>query len=225
MGLILVIGITSLLGGYVMRQLKSRMTKYAQMPLASGLTGAQVAQNMLADYGLTDVRIVEGKGFLTDHYDPRNQTITLSPAMFQGRSLAAAAVAAHETGHAVQHADEYAALKLRSALVPLVKSAGMLQRVLLIAVVFLFTQFPQLILVLIGTYLLTTLFSLVTLPVEYDASRRALDWLAESPIAADHEQATFKDALKWAGSTYVVQALAAIAIIGYFLMSYLGGRK
>jgi len=139
MGLILVIGITSLLGGYVMRQLKSRMTQYAQMPLTSGLTGAQVAKEMLADYGLNDVRVVEGKGFLTDHYDPRNQTITLSPAMYQGRSLAAAAVAAHETGHAVQHADKYAALKLRSALVPLVKSAGILQRILLVGVVFLFT--------------------------------------------------------------------------------------
>lgn len=222
--LLLIILGTSLLGGFVMRQLKGRMTKYAQMPLSSELAGVEVAQIMLRDHGIDNVRVVEGKGFLTDHYDPRNRTITLSPPIFRGRSLAAAAVAAHECGHAIQHAEKYGALQLRSALVPLVKSASMLQRVLIFAALFLFTQFPQLMLVLVLTYVITASFSVVTLPVEFDASKRALAWLSQSRVASPQEQPIFRDALKWAASTYVVQALAAIAIVGFFVLSYLRKR-
>ena len=217
---IIIIGV-SLLGMYAQSQLRGKFKKYSQIPVKSGLSGAEVAQAMLHDYGVTDVQIVPGKGLLTDHYNPLTKIIQLSPEVYHGRSVAAAAVAAHECGHAVQHATSYSMLKLRSALVPVVKVASIAQQWGLLAAIFLLGSFPQLLLVVIIAFAITTLFAVITLPVEFDASRRALVWLDDSGLAQGDEYDGAKDALKWAAMTYVVGALSSFAMLIYLVSAYM----
>lgn len=213
----------SLVGFYVSNRLKSKFKKYDREALSSRLSGAEVARKMLEHYGIRDVVITEGNGNLTDHYNPVTKTIKLSPGVYQGRSVAAAAVAAHECGHAVQHADAYTMLKLRSSVVPVVQVASRMQQFLLIAAFVLFNQFPQIMLLTIIAFMITTLFSLITLPVEFDASRRALAWLDSSNITTGAEHEGAKDALHWAAMTYVAAALSALVILMYLIFSF--GRR
>ncbi len=221
--LIVVIGL-SIVGFVVSNRLKSKFQKYGQMPLRSGMSGKEVAEAMLHYYGIRDVQVVMGQGFLTDHYNPLTKTVSLSPEVYQGRSVAAAAVAAHECGHAVQHAQAYAWLKLRSALVPVVNVAAMAQQWLLLAAFLLLNSFPQLMLITILTFVATTLFSFVTLPVEFDASRRALVWLDESGVTHGAEYEGAKDALWWAAMTYVSAALSSLVMLLYLVFRYMGAR-
>ncbi len=223
-GYYLIAGILSLVGMLVSARLKSKFEKYSREPLSSGLSGAEVAAKMLRDNGITDVKIVQGQGMLTDHYHPIKKIISLSPDVYQGRSVAAAAVAAHECGHAVQHAEAYAMLQLRSALVPVVQIAATAQQWLLILAFMMLNTFPTLMLFAIGTFLVTTLFSFITLPVEFDASRRALVWLDESGIARGPEHDGAKDALWWAAMTYVAAALSSLVMLLYMILRYSNSR-
>jgi uncharacterized protein len=205
--------------------LKSKFTAYSRIPLSAGLTGAEVAQKMLRDNGIYDVKVVSVNGFLSDHYNPATKTVNLSPEVYNGSSIAAAAVAAHECGHAVQHATAYQWLTMRSKLVPVVQfSSGIVQWILLGGVIFI-NAFPQLLLIGIILFGLTTLFSVITLPVEFDASRRALAWLNRTNITNTTEYPKAKDALKWAALTYVVAAIAAVATLVQYIMIFLGGRS
>lgn len=215
------LGISMLVSGI----LKSKFNAYGKVGLASGLSGAEVAAKMLRDYQIYDVKITSVDGFMSDHYNPANKTINLSPDVYNGRSVAAAAVAAHECGHAVQHATAYQWLTLRSKLVPAVQvSSGIVQWVLL-AGVLMINAFPQLLLAGIVLFGLTTIFSLITLPVEFDASRRALAWLNTARITSSSEYPKAKDALKWAAMTYVVAALASVATLVQYIMIFLGGSR
>jgi len=205
--------------------LKSRFAAFGKIPLSAGLTGKEVAEKMLRDNGIYDVQVVSVPGHLSDHYNPANKTINLSPEVFSQYSVAAAAVAAHETGHAVQHARAYAWLKLRSALVPAVQlSSSLVNWVLLIGLVMASSGNTTLLLIGIGLFAVTVLFSLVTLPVEFDASRRALAWLDQSRIAKGEEYTKAKSALSWAAMTYVVAALAAVVTLFQYIMLFLGSR-
>lgn len=205
--------------------LKSKFKKYSQIPLSKGLTGREIAEKMLRENGIYDVKVTSVEGFLSDHYNPANKTINLSPDVYNGYSIAAAAVAAHECGHAVQHATAYSWLMLRSKLVPAVQFSSMLVNwILLIGVVMASSGNPTLLLVGIIIFALTVVFSLVTLPVEFDASRRALVWLNHSNVTNSTEYPKAKDALKWAATTYVVAALAAVVTLVQYIMVYLGAR-
>jgi uncharacterized protein len=205
--------------------LKGKFNTYGKIPVASGLTGAEVAAKMLRDNMIYDVKITSVNGFMTDHYNPANKTINLSPEVYSSNSVAAAAVAAHETGHAVQHADAYRWLTLRSKLVPVVQfSSSIVQWILLLGVLMV-NSFPQLLLAGVVLFGMTTLFSVITLPVEFDASRRALAWLNSSRIVSTTEYPKAKDALKWAALTYVVAALASIATLIQYIMILLGGSR
>lgn len=204
--------------------LKGKFTTYGRIPISAGLTGREVALQMLRDSGIADVKVVSVNGFLSDHYNPVTKTINLSPEVYNSSSVAAAAVAAHETGHAVQHASAYQWLSLRSRLVPVVQfSSSILNWVLLFGVIFV-NSFPQLLLGGIILFALTTLFSVITLPVEFDASRRALAWLQRTNVTNSIEYPKAKDALKWAALTYVVAAFASIAMLIQYVMIFLGGR-
>lgn len=215
------LGISMLVSGV----LKSKFTAYSRVPLSSGLTGSQIAQKMLYDNGIYDVKVVSVDGFLSDHYNPANKTVNLSPDVYNGTSIAAAAVAAHECGHAVQHATAYQWLTMRSRLVPVVQfSSGIVQWVLLGGVL-LINAFPTLLLIGIILFALTTLFSVITLPVEFDASRRALAWLERTNITNRQEYPKAKDALKWAALTYVVAAVASIATLVQYILIFLGGSR
>ncbi|AXY76309.1 zinc metallopeptidase [Paraflavitalea soli] len=215
------LGISMLVSGV----LKSKFTAYSRVPLSAGLTGGQVAQKMLRDNGIYDVKVVSVDGFLSDHYNPATKTVNLSPDVYNGVSIAAAAVAAHECGHAVQHATAYQWLTLRSRLVPVVQfSSGIVQWILL-AGVLLINAFPALLLGGIILFGLTTLFSIITLPVEFDASNRALAWLNRTNVTNRVEYPQAKDALKWAALTYVVAALASIATLVQYIMIFLGGNR
>jgi uncharacterized protein len=206
--------------------LKSRFAAYSKIPLASHLTGREVAEKMLKDNGIYDVQVTSADGFLTDHYNPVTKTINLSPEVYGNYSVAAAAVAAHETGHAVQHAMAYPWLNLRSKLVPAVQfSSAIVNWILLIGVFMASSGNPTLLLVGIGLFALTVLFSLITLPVEFDASRRGLAWLKQSHITDSQEFPKAKNALTWAAMTYVVAALAAVVTLLQYVMIYLGGRN
>lgn len=221
MGFYLILGVFALIGFAVQSQLRSKFKRYSQMPVSSGMTGAETAATMLRHYGVNDVRIVEGRGSLTDHYNPQTKTVALSPDVFHGRSVAAAAVAAHECGHAVQHATQYSMLQFRSGIVPMVQFAASIQQYLFLAAIFLLGSFPQLMLLAIATYGVTTLFSLVTLPVEFDASKRALVWLDNSGMTgtqAEYDGA--RDALNWAGLTYVVAALSSLVMLIYLILRF-----
>jgi Zn-dependent membrane protease YugP len=205
--------------------LKGKFAKYGRMPLSAGLTGREVAEKMLREHGINDVKVVSVNGFLSDHYNPLTKTINLSPEVYNNSSIAAAAVAAHETGHAVQHATAYQWLSLRSRLVPIVQfSSSILNWVLLLGIIFI-NSFPQLLLAGIILFGITTLFSIVTLPVEFDASRRALAWLQHTNATNSMEYPKAKDALKWAALTYVVAALTSIALLVQYIMIFLGGRN
>lgn len=216
MNWILFIGIM-VLGLIVQGVLQSKFGKYSKVPLPSGMSGAEVAQKMLHDNGIYDVKVVPAQGMLTDHYNPTTKTVALSEGVYSSRSVAAAAVAAHECGHAVQHAMGYAPLKMRSALVPVVSFASnIVQWVLLIGII-VFSSFPQLLWIGIGLFALTTLFSFVTLPVEINASQRAIAWLDNTGITDYETRPMAVDALKWAACTYVVAALGSLATLLYYI--------
>ena len=209
----------------VSAMLKSRFNRYSKVILSSGLSGAEVAAKMLRDNQIYDVKVTSVNGFMSDHYNPLNKTVNLSPDVYNGTSVAAAAVAAHECGHAVQHATSYRWLTMRSKLVPAVQfSSGIVQWVLLGGVLMI-NAFPQLLLAGIILFGLTTLFSVVTLPVEFDASRRALAWLNTARITTPTEYPKAKDALKWAATTYVVAALASIATLVQYILIFMGGSR
>ncbi len=225
-GYYLIIGITTFGGWLISSRLKGKFKKYSKIPLRSGMSGAEVAAQMLKFYGIDDVNIVEGRGFLSDHYNPLKKTVNLSPAVFQGRNIAAAAVAAHESGHAVQHAQAYQMLKLRSALVPAVQVSSRLQQFLFMGFIFGMTGAGLLgqwfLMALVFTFGMTALFALVTLPVEFDASRRALVWLDETGTTQGAEYDGAKDALWWAAMTYVASALSALVMFLYFALQLMG---
>jgi Zn-dependent membrane protease YugP len=229
-GQLIILGIFMLLSWIVGAQLKSRFKKYSQIPVNYRLTGKDIAEKMLRDHDIHDVRVVSVQGELTDHYNPANKTLNLSQAVYYGNSVAAAAVAAHECGHAVQHDQAYSFLQLRSALVPIqnisAKVMNIIFYVMFLGAVFFQSviNFHTALIIIIACYGVFSLFALVTLPVEINASQRALVWLNNSNITAGktHEQA--KDALKWAAYTYVVAALSSLAMLFYFLMLFMGGR-
>jgi len=207
-------------------RLKSKFKTYSQTPLQSHLSGQEIAEQMLADHGITDVRVISVGGQLTDHYNPADKTVNLSEDVFHGRNAAAAAVAAHECGHAVQHAKAYAFLQFRSAMVPMLSIAnGFMPILLMIGMMILYsTGNSTLLAVGVALFAMATLFSFVTLPVEFDASNRALHWIKEKGIVTPAEYAMSKDALWWAAMTYVVAALGMLAQLLYYL-NLLGGRS
>ena len=201
----------------VQQMLQSRFDKYSQVPTSNGMTGAEVATKMLHDHGIYDVKVVPTRGMLTDHFNPQTKTIALSESVYASRSVAAAAVAAHECGHAVQHATGYAFIQLRSALVPAVSFASnIVQWVILAGIIFINT-FPSLLWIGIGLFALTTLFSFVTLPVEINASSRAISWLAMTGVTDDRTRPMAIDALKWAAYTYVIAAIGSLATLLYYI--------
>ena len=210
----IVLTILSLL---VQGTLKSRFAKYSQIRLSSGLTGAQVAQKMLYDNGIYDVSVVPTNGTLTDHYDPTRKTIALSEDVYNSCSIAAAAVAAHETGHAVQDATSYAPLRMRSALVPVVNIASMTVQWVILAGMLLINVFPDLLWIGIALFAVTTLFSLITLPVEVNASSRAINWLTQSGVVDYDTRPMAIDALKWAAYTYFIAAISSLATLLYYI--------
>ncbi len=221
----IIAGALSLVGMLVSGRLKSKFQKYSQVGLRSGMSGKEVAEAMLEHYGIRDVKITMGQGFLSDHYNPMTKVVNLSPDVYQGRSVAAAAVAAHECGHAVQHDTAYAWLKMRSALVPVVNVAATAQQWLLIGAFLLLNSFPQLMLITIIAFAATTLFSFITLPVEFDASRRALVWLNESGVTRGAEHDGAKDALWWAAMTYVSAALSSLVMVLYLVLRYMAASR
>ncbi len=215
-----------ILSWFVSSRLKKRFKEYSQIPTSSGLSGAEIAAQMLRDNNIHDVKITAVQGQLTDHYNPKNKTINLSQDVYEGRNVAAAAVAAHETGHAVQHATSYAMLSFRSAMVPAVNISSKLMYAIFIMAILggaVFGMAPQLFFLVIIAQAVITLFSVITLPVEFDASARALQWLNMSRITVVEEHEKAKNALQWAAGTYVVATLAAIAQLLYFITAF-GGR-
>jgi len=205
--------------------LKSKFSKYSQMPLSRALTGKEVAEKMLRENGIYDVKVISSDGYLTDHYNPLTKTVNLSAEVYNGNSIASTAVAAHECGHAVQHATAYSWLMLRSRLVPFVQFSSNIVQWILLAGIVMIKAFPALLLIGIGLFALTTLFAFITLPVEYDASNRALAWLERTNVTLPEEHAKAKDALKWAALTYVVAAIASLAILFQYIMIYSNGRR
>lgn len=226
MGYYLIAGIMFLVGMIVSNRLKSKFTEYSQIGLRNGLSGREIAEKMLHDNGIYDVRVLSTPGELTDHYNPANKTVNLSPDVYAGRSVSAAAVAAHECGHAVQHATAYSMLQFRSAIVPLVNISSQLsQWVILAGLGLMFGRSnPTILLIGIVLFAVTTLFTLITLPVEYDASNRALAWLENNRMttAAEHDKAA--DALKWAARTYLVAAISSVATLLYYILLFLNAR-
>lgn len=204
--------------------LKSKFKKYSKIPVDNGMTGRDVAERMLRDNGIMDVRILSVQGQLTDHYNPENKTINLSPDVYNGRSISSAAVAAHETGHAIQHAKAYAWLGFRSKLVPPVSFASKYVQWILLIGVLVVNTFPALLFAGIVLFALTTIFSFITLPVEINASQRALAWLSDAGITSYQNHDKAQDALKWAAYTYVVAALGSLATLLYYVMIFMGAR-
>jgi Zn-dependent membrane protease YugP len=206
--------------------LKSKFSKYHKIPLSKGLSGKEIAEKMLRENGIYDVKVTSVQGFLSDHYNPANRTVNLSPEVYEGKSVSAAAVAAHECGHAVQHATQYGPLMLRSRLVPVVQWTSMLVNWILVAgmILIITTNNPTVLLVGIIVMSATVLFTLITLPVEFDASKRALAWLENTNVTNAEEYPKAKDALKWAATTYVVAALAAVVMLIQYIMIYMGSR-
>lgn len=221
---ILFVGI-ALVSYLVQSNLKRKMEKYSKVPVASGMTGAEVAQKMLRDNGIVDVKVQPHEGWLTDHYDPTAKTVNLSRDVFYSTSVVSAAVAAHECGHAVQHARAYSFLKVRSALVPAVQFTSNIVGWVLLGGILLVNVFPALLLVGILMFALSTLFSFVTLPVEIDASKRASRWLQGAGITSSSEHTMAIDALKSAAYTYVVAALASLATLVYYVAVYMSRRE
>ena len=210
--------------GLVSWRMKSKFKQYSQEALSSGLSGKEVAAKMLADNNISDVQIISVPGQLTDHYNPAKKTVNLSPEVYNGRSIASAAVAAHECGHAVQHAKAYSWLRMRSSLVPVVSFSSRWMHWILLAGILTISAFPQLLLAGIIMFAMTTLFSFITLPVEFDASNRALVWLEGSRLTSSREHDQAKDALKWAAMTYVVASLASLATLLYYVAIFMRRR-
>ena len=228
MGYYILAGAIFLVSMYVSKKLKSKFKKYSQIQLQNGMSGQEIAEKMLADNGINDVKVVSVAGMLTDHYNPANKTVNLSEGVFHQRNAAAAAVAAHECGHAVQHATAYSWLQLRSQIVPAVGISSKLSNFVIMAGLILSamgTAFGSTIF-LIGILLfaVTTVFTFITLPVEFDASNRALAWLDKENMVTKEEHAGAEDALKWAARTYVVAALGSLATLLYFVSMFMGGR-
>lgn len=219
-----------LIGWIVSSRLKRKFREYSQIHLTRDLTGAEIARLMLADNGISDVQVVSVEGQLTDHYNPANKTVNLSQEVYHGRNAAAAAVAAHECGHAVQHAKAYSMLEFRSAMVPIQNVSAQVINFLFMIMMFgsIFAQgilsWSTALLVIIGCYAVFTLFAFVTLPVEFDASKRALAWIEARGIVTRQEHDMAKDALKWAAMTYVVAAIGALTTLFYYVMMFLGSR-
>lgn len=213
---------------WVSSTLKSKFRKYAQQPLQSGLSGKEIAEKMLSDHGIRDVKVVSTPGMLSDHYNPRTKTVNLSEGVYSQRSAAAAAVAAHECGHAVQHATGYEWLQMRSTLVPVVSVASNLSMWVIFGGLAVMQTMPlgqTVAMVGVGMFGLGTLFSFITLPVEYDASNRALAWLQRKQIVTQREMEGAQDALKWAARTYVVAAIGSLATLVYFALRVAGNSR
>ncbi len=227
-GYYLLAGIIFLVSMFVSNRLKSKFKKYSKIQLKNGMSGKEIAEKMLADNGIYDVKVVSVKGQLTDHYNPANKTVNLSESVYSQRNAAAAAVAAHECGHAVQHAQAYSWLTLRSAIVPAVGFSSKISNFVIMGGLILMYSGSELgsMLFLAGIVLfgVTTLFTFITLPVEFDASNRALAWLESSHMVTQEEHAGAKDALKWAARTYVVAALGSLATLLYFVSMFMGRR-
>lgn len=222
-GIIAISVVFMVLGMIVQYRLKSKFSEYSKVATSSGMSGKETAEKMLRDNGIYDVQVISADGFLSDHYNPLNKTVNLSPDVYEGRTVAAAAVAAHECGHAVQHATAYSMLMLRSRLVPAVKISSTLSQWVIIAGLGMFGfggGNPTILLIGIILFAITTLFSVITLPVEFDASARALKWLDTARISTSKEHGQAKDALKWAALTYVVAALASIAMLVQYVVIY-----
>lgn len=218
-------GIIALASWGVSATLQNKIKKYSKIPLRNGMTGKDVAEKMLHDNGIYDVKVISVAGQLTDHYNPANKTVNLSEPVFASNSVAAAAVAAHECGHAVQHAKAYAPLKMRSALVPVVSFASKWVQWVILAGIILIQSFPNLIWIGVGLFAVTTLFSFITLPVEINASSRALAWLSNAGITDVSNQSQANDALRWAAYTYVVAALGSLATLVYYILIALSGSR
>jgi Zn-dependent membrane protease YugP len=225
MGIYIIFGIFALISWAISNQLKNKFAKYSQIPVNNGMSGSQIAAKMLSDAGIYNVKVISVQGQLTDHYNPTDKTVNLSDAVYYGTSVAAAAVAAHECGHAVQHAKSYAWLTMRSQLVPVVSvTSKYMQWILLAGIVLInFSTLPLGICIVL--FSLTTLFSIITLPVEFDASNRALRWLETSRITNANNHYYAKDALKWAALTYVVAALGSLATLIYYIMIFVGNQR
>jgi Zn-dependent membrane protease YugP len=226
MGYYIIAGVMFLVGMIVSNRLKSKFTEYSQIGLRNGLSGREIAEQMLHDNGIYDVRVLSTPGELTDHYNPENKTVNLSPDVYAGRSVSAAAVAAHECGHAVQHATAYSMLKFRSAIVPLVNISSQLSQWIILAGLGLMfgRSNPTILLIGILLFSLTTVFTLITLPVEYDASNRALVWLESRGMTTPAEHDKAADALKWAARTYLVAAISSVATLLYYILLFLNAR-
>lgn len=224
----LIIIVISLASMWVSNTLKRKFKKYSALSLRNGMSGKEIAEKMLVDHGIRDVKVISVRGSLTDHYNPKNKTVNLSESVYSQRNSAAAAVAAHECGHAVQHAKGYEWLTLRSQLVPVVGVASNLSIIVIIGGLVLMQIVPfgfEIAVLGVGLFGLGTLFSFITLPVEYDASNRALAWLERKNIVSREELAGSKDALKWAARTYLVAALGSLATLAYFAFQVFGGRR
>jgi uncharacterized protein len=225
MGYMLLGGIIMLMSWLVSSRLKSKFEFYSKLQLQNGMSGKEIAEKMLADNGIYDVKVISVEGQLTDHYNPADKTVNLSESVYNQRNAAAAAVAAHECGHAVQHARAYSMLELRSKLVPIVSfTSGIVQWILLLGILMIRT-FPSLLLIGILIFAATTLFTIITLPVEYDASNRALAWLKNKNMLNQAEYAAAEDALKWAARTYVVAAIGSIGTLLYYVSLYMGNSR
>lgn len=226
-GYYLIAGVMFLIGTLVSSRLKAKFSEYAQEGLQNGLSGREIAEQMLRDNGIYDVQVTSTPGFLSDHYNPIDKTVNLSPDVFEGRSISAAAVAAHECGHAVQHATQYSMLMMRSKMVPAVKIGTSLSQWIILAglgVLGFGGGNQTIFLVGILLFSITTVFSLVTLPVEFDASNRALAWLESRNMTTIHEHDKAKDALKWAARTYVVAAVSSVATLLYYIFLFMNRR-
>jgi hypothetical protein len=231
MGLLLIFAVFMIASLIASTRLKNKFKKYSQIGLSSGLSGREIAEVMLRDHGIYDVEVMSVPGQLTDHYNPANKTVNLSPEVYNGRSAAAAAVAAHECGHAVQHAKAYSFLEFRTAMVPVQNISARIMNFIFIAMLFggfmfqSFLPWNTALLIIIGCYSVFTLFSLVTLPVEYDASKRALAWIKQRNVVTHEEHGMAKDALNAAASTYLIAALSALATLLYYVMAFMGGNE
>ncbi len=221
----ILIGAIMLMSWFVSSRLKSKFEFYSHLQLRNGMSGKEIAEKMLADNGIYDVKVISVEGQLTDHYNPANKTVNLSEAVYNQRNAAAAAVAAHECGHAVQHAQAYGWLEMRSSLVPIVNVASSYVQWILLAGILMIRTFPALLLIGIVVFAATTLFSFITLPVEYDASNRALAWLKNKNMLSSSEYNGAEDALKWAARTYVVAAVGSLGTLLYYVMLYNNRRS
>ena len=230
LGFYIIIGVISLLSWLVSNKLKKKFKHYSSLHLRNGMSGVEIAQKMLVDHGITDVKVISTPGMLTDHYNPKNKTVNLSEGVYNQRNAAAAAVASHEVGHAVQHAKAYEWLQLRSKLVPTVSVTSKLSQWLVMGGIILGaasgnTGIGFIIAIIgLGFMALATIFSFITLPVEYDASNRALAWLKTNNMVSQDEYEGSQDALKWAARTYLVAALGSLAMLLYWGIQILGGR-